>query len=71
MLHETVVAWVRDRETKALPKEPWQETREQFTARLRGIAQYINDNYDVAGLCDAFPKRVQMLADASGARIKQ
>ena len=42
----------------------------RFTARLRGIAQYITDNYDVAGLCDAFPKRVQMLADASGARVK-
>ena len=61
---------MRDRETKSLPKEPWKETREQLTARLREIAQYINDNYDVAGLCNAFPKRVQMLADAEGARIK-
>ena len=71
VLHETVVSWVRARETVTLPREPWKETPESFAARLREIAHYINDNYDVEGLCTGFPKRLQMLADARGDRINK
>ena len=45
MLHETVVAWVREREEKTQPKEPWKETREDFAIRLREINHYITANY--------------------------
>ena len=53
LLHETVVAWVRSREKVTQPKYPWTETEAQYGSRLRGICQYINQNYDVDGLCRA------------------
>ena len=45
MLHETAVAWVRNREKVTQPREPWKETTQEFAARLRIISQYINDHY--------------------------
>ena len=71
MLHETVVSWVRNREKVTLPKEPWKETREEFASRLRGICQYINDNYDVDGVCRSFPKRLETLVGHDGDRINK
>ena len=69
MLHETSVAWIRRREAVTLPRQPWNETVAEFGARLRGICQYINDNFDVEGLCRGLPKRVQAVIDAEGDRI--
>ena len=69
LLHETVVAWVRSREKVTQPKYPWTETEAQYGSRLRGICQYINQNYDVDGLCRALLKRVQKVVDAGGGRI--
>ena len=68
LLHETVVAWVRSREKVTQPKYPWTETEAQYGSRLRGICQYINQNYDVDGLCRALLKRVQKVVDAGGGR---
>ena len=70
MLHETAVAWVRKRETVTQTTEPWRETVEEFHARLRGICQHVNANYDVDGLCRKFPERLQKVVDAEGDRIK-
>ena len=47
----------------------WTETEAQYGSRLRGICQYINQNYDVDGLCRALLKRVQKVVDAGGGRI--
>ncbi len=69
LLHETVVAWVRNREKVTQPKSPWTETEAQYGLRLRGICQYINQNYDVDGLCRALLTRVQKVVDAQGDRI--
>ena len=68
--HETAVSWIRRKEPQTRSKEPWTETVEEFTARLRGICQQINDSHDVEGLCKREPKkRLQELVDAEGDRI--
>jgi len=71
MLHETAVAWIRYRERKTLPRQPWTETVEEYTTRLKGIVQYCNDNYNVDGLCREFPDRMQALVDNEGDRINK
>jgi hypothetical protein len=69
MLHETSVAWIRYREARTLPRQPWTETVAEFRTRLKGICEHINTKHDVDGLCRAFPQRLQMLVDAEGDRI--
>ena len=69
MLHETAVSWIRRREALNRMTKPWEETPEQFAARLKGIAQEINDTLNVEGLCRAFKQRVQKLVDRDGDRI--
>jgi len=71
MLHETAVAWIRDREKKTMPARPWQETAAEYRTRIKAICQHINDNHDVEGLCKEFPARLQMLVDAEGGRFKK
>ena len=69
LLHETAVSWIRYRLARTLPAEPWAETVEQFSARLRSIAADINDNLNVEGLCKDFPKRIQQIIDVGGDNI--
>ena len=69
--HETAVAWVRNREAKTKPREPWKETRGEYTTRLRGICQDINGHYNVEDLCRSFPRRLQELVDKEGDRINR
>ena len=69
MLHEMVVAWVRRREKMKQPLHPEKETPAQYATRLRGICKYINEKYDVAGLCRQLPGRLQTLVDREGDRI--
>ena len=71
LLHETVVSWVRAHEAVTVPKEPWNETPEEFAGRLRDICRYINRNYDVSGVCKSFPKCVQKVVDADGDKINK
>ena len=63
--------WVRYREDKSRVQRPWEEMVAEFTTRFKAIAQDINDNLDVDGLCRGLPKRVQLLVDAEGDRIKK
>ena len=63
--------WIRYRENKSRVQRPWEETVAEFTTRFKAIAQDINDNLDVDGLCRGLPKRVQRLVDAEGDRIKK
>ena len=69
MLHETAVRWIRFHERRTLPKRPWEETEEQFVARLKGIAATCNKEYDVEGLTRGFPKRIKALVEKAGERI--
>ena len=69
MLHATAVGWIRNKQKVTTPKEPWKESVEEFGQRMREIAAYCNEKYDVEGLCHEFPERVQMLVDAKGERI--
>ena len=45
-------------------REPWTETVEDFGVRLKGICQHINDNFDVEGLCEELPYRIQEIIEA-------
>ena len=64
------MSWIRKRESITRSTEPWKETVPEFAKRMREIAQDVNANLDVEGLCRAFPKRLQLLVDAEGDRIR-
>ena len=68
-MHETAVSWIRFREERCRVRNPCEETVPEFTARLRGIVQEINDKLDVEQLCRDVPKRLQELVDRKGDRI--
>ena len=61
MLHETAVAWTRERLKKTLPRRSWSESFDEYGARLKACAAYINGEYDVTGLCLGLPKRLAEL----------
>ena len=69
LLHETAVSWIRYREGKTRPKEPWHESVADFGVRLKAICQDINDTLEVDDLCRAFPKRLHKLKDREGDRL--
>ena len=69
MLHETAMAWVRQRLKRTVPSQPWKETVEEYRTRLKSVAAYINANYNVEGLCRELPLRIKLLLEAEGDRI--
>ena len=69
MLHETAVAWIRERLKKTLPKCPWDEGEAAYAKRLKSAATYINENFNVDGLNREFPQRAAAIALAGGGRI--
>ena len=69
MLHETAVSWTRLRLTQTLPKRSWEETTEAYCRRLKTCAAYINERYDVRGLCNELPARVAELERRRGDRL--
>ena len=44
-------------------------TWQQFEARLRRIAQKINAEYDLEGICREFPEGIDKLVVAEGEKI--
>ena len=70
LLHETAMAWVRERLKKTVPKVPWQESNEAYGSRLKEVAAYINANYNVDNLCRELPDRVATLLKRKGDRLK-
>ena len=70
MLHETAVAWIRKKEAVCRSSEPWNETVPEFSARMRQIVADINNDFGVEGLCRQLPKRLQMLVDSEGDRLR-
>ena len=71
VLHETAVAWVRQRLAASVPARCWEETRAAYRARLKKCCDDINASCDVEGLCREFPKRLQLLHDANGGRLRK
>ena len=71
MLHETAMAWVRERLSKTQPKNKWEETVEMYHARLKDVASYINAQYDVEGLCWELPGRIDDLNARKGDRLSK
>ena len=69
MLHETAVAWIRRGLTWTLPAKPWEESVEDFAARLKEVVRKVNAEYNVDGLCHELPVRVQALFDAEGGKV--
>ena len=53
MLHETAVAWLRLQLLRPVPREPWEESRSLYLARLKRITRSVNAAYGAAGLCSA------------------
>ena len=71
LLHETAVAWMRDKERKTLPRQPWRESNEQFSRRMKGIVAKINSAFDVTGLCQQLPRRVEQLYSKQGGKLRK
>ena len=72
LLHETAVAWVRSF-FKKRPFKVKKKVKHNFTLFAKMLHQcelHINKNYDVAGLCKAFPRRIQALIKAKGDRLR-
>ena len=69
MLHETAVSWIRRGLTWTLPAKPWEETVEDYSARLRDVVHKVNEEYDVDGLCRELPARVDALHNAEGGKL--
>jgi hypothetical protein len=69
MLHETSVSWIRRKLEVTLPSNPWEETRQQYEARLKDAVRQINESHDVAGLTHEFPDRIARLIATKGDRL--
>ena len=69
MLHETAVALLRRRLGLSLPAKPWLETRKAYGSRLKAQAAYVNENYNLEGLCKQSPKRLEIAIANEGGRI--
>ena len=72
LLHETAVAWVRGffKRRPFKVKKKVKHNLIPFAKMLRQCELHINKNYDVAGLCKAFPRRIQALIKAKGDRLR-
>ena len=69
LLHETAVSWVKYRLARTLPAKAWEESVDQFGTRLRSIANDINAQMNVEGLCKEFPARVEAVLEQGGDNI--
>ena len=52
-----------------VPVQCWEETRQEYSTRLKRCCEHINDEHDVDALCRAFPKRCKKMEDAQGGRL--
>ena len=69
--HETAVAWARTyfKKHPVAKGAGVADMERQFRAILEQCAQHINAEYDVGGLCKAFPTRLRELIAAEGERL--
>ena len=68
-LHETAVSWLRRRLVEPLPRSPWEETSEEYGARLKACAADINEHHNVNNLCRGLPARLNDLKALEGDRL--
>ena len=52
------------------PAKCWQESREEYARRLKRCCEEVNKECDVEGLCKSLPKRMKLLQDTDGDRLK-
>ena len=69
LLHETAVAWMRDRLSKTVPLKAWEESVLEYRARLKACAAYVNQHFDVESLCRDLPARLDDLRRRGGDRL--
>ena len=69
--HETAVSWLRHRLSISTPAKCWQETRDEYGRRLKRCCDEGNKEYDVDGLCQGYPKRIKLLQQKQGGRLKK
>ena len=56
---------------ETLPNRCWEETPEEYGARLKLCCEAVNAKLDVEGLCWKFPVRVQKLLANEGGRLAE
>ena len=72
LLHETAVSWFRNVLRRLKPEVlPWEETQAQWLRRANKAVAFVNREYNVAGLCRQFPRRIQDLVDGDGERLRK
>ena len=71
LLHETAIAWIRERIQKSNATVPcqWNETPQEFARRLDSIIKDVNSECDVKGLSLEFPDRLRELVKGGGKRL--
>ena len=70
LLHETAVSWLRHRLAQSTPKKCWAETRQEYGGRLKRCCEEVNKDLNVEGLSKQPPKRLKLLKDNEGDRLK-
>ena len=63
------MAWVRHRLANTVPKFAEKESVPEYITRLKQVATYINENYDVEGVNQELNDRVDEVLAARGDRI--
>ena len=71
LLHETAVSWLRHRLSRSTPRNCWEESREDYGRRLKRCCDEVNKECDVEGLCKGLPKRMKLLQEKDGDRLKK
>jgi hypothetical protein len=71
LLHETSVAWIRQRLAETTPKSCCLESVDAYGKRIKRVVDYINAHFDVEGLCKDLPQRLDDLIEAEGGRLKK
>ena len=65
LLHETAVSWLRSQEEQTRPAKPWEESPCELEERLQLAVRWVNQKYDVRGLCRGLPDRLHTLANVT------
>ena len=72
LLHETAVAWFRNRMRRTKPiVHPWEESRSQWAERAASCVRAVNAENDVSGLCREFPMRLSACLEQGGERLSK
>ena len=71
LLHETAVSWLRHRLSRSTPAKCWLESREDYGRRLKRCCEEVNKECDVEALCKGLPKRMKLLQERAGDRLKK